>query len=327
MIKRIKLKRSGIKKADFFMSETVGLILAVAGIVMLLYLAFSLYGIFTANNKMQQAKSALDGINKLIEKLGDSGNTDYLVVGPLGWEIYSYPVDGLKPMSCGALSCLCICPSDTGTVADRTSNCQKKGICKVSQKEIELHGTISKNDDNKFKPGIYINGPIELSIMVFNDNVAIFPNKKEFEDSDLFYSFLNSEVEGETYRSQITELYSSLDNLELNFVDKSLGTKTPQSDSSKKLVSNIQSYFSDYNKMAYMHIIPYNKEVAVANIDGVYNLKIKIGKSTNGVEWVTQEDLISIPRFVLYGNKQDIIILFTDNTGYINSEGMGASLE
>jgi len=84
------------KKGDLVLSETVRIVLAVASILLLFYLAFSLYGIFTSKTEIQQAREHLEQIELLIGDLEEQGggSEDYVLLTPNKWILVGWPSDG-----------------------------------------------------------------------------------------------------------------------------------------------------------------------------------------------------------------------------------------
>lgn len=92
----MKNKRGFGKKA-ILRSEFVRLIIAVLCLLLLIYLAFVLYGMFIKNSDIEQAKETLEQIGNLIEGLDEGEKANYLVVAPKGWALLS---EGKKLAMC-----------------------------------------------------------------------------------------------------------------------------------------------------------------------------------------------------------------------------------
>jgi len=81
-------------KKGILISEAVKIVLAVLGIALLIYLAFSLAGIFQAKNQIEQARSHLDIIEDTIEVLEaqeGGGSEEYILVNPKDWFLVVWP--------------------------------------------------------------------------------------------------------------------------------------------------------------------------------------------------------------------------------------------
>ncbi len=107
------------KSGDITTEEVLKLVLAIAGILILLMLGYSLYKIFVQKTEIAQAKEHLDAIQGVVENLGLGNQTTYLLTGPKGWYFVSYNRRDLAkysdlsmPAMCKDQSCLCICSKD-----------------------------------------------------------------------------------------------------------------------------------------------------------------------------------------------------------------------
>ena len=105
------------------MPEVLKIILAVLGIVALLYLAFSMYGLFTKKAKLEQARGTLDEITAKIDSLKDGESGKVIVLSPKDWTLVSFAANAPKPKFCLS-DCICIC--DGTDVED----CQSAGLCR-----------------------------------------------------------------------------------------------------------------------------------------------------------------------------------------------------
>jgi len=137
--KRLKCKR--LKKA-ILLPETLKIIIAVICIVLLIYLAVSLYGIFIRKSEIEQARATLDAIVGKLESLEKDGDSlSYLITGPRAWNIYYFNnTDLLSSVGCGEKGCLCSCPEFTKDedISDSPAKCiGLGGICKAV-KEIKF---------------------------------------------------------------------------------------------------------------------------------------------------------------------------------------------
>jgi hypothetical protein len=92
--------------------ETLKIIIAVICIVLLIYLAVSLYGIFTSKLQLEQARATLNAVIGKINSLEKSGDTlTYLITGPSAWNIFYYDnFDTLSAGGCSGKTCICACP-------------------------------------------------------------------------------------------------------------------------------------------------------------------------------------------------------------------------
>jgi hypothetical protein len=116
-------------KKAILMSETLKIILAVACIILLVYLAVGLYGIFTRGSEIEQAKSTLNAMTRLVNSLENGEGVEYLVTSPKEWVLLSF-----NSLNSGGLcekNCICLCPK-LGLFDDinYVALCKKQGICK-----------------------------------------------------------------------------------------------------------------------------------------------------------------------------------------------------
>src|SRR3989304_6755697 len=95
-------------KRAILMPEVLKIILAVLGIVALLYLAFSMYGLFTKKAKLEQARGTLDEITAKIDSLKDGESGKVIVLSPKDWTLVSFAANAPKPKFCLS-DCICFC--------------------------------------------------------------------------------------------------------------------------------------------------------------------------------------------------------------------------
>jgi len=160
--------------------EALKIIIGVLCIVLLLYLAFSLYGIFSQRTKLEEAKATLDAIEgkiNALETMKDGETLDYLITGPKGWRMVPFEKE------------LCICP-EAKKATEQKQVCSSEGICRKLKYNIKLKGTSitceapigwhGRNEDleNCFSlldvpKALYIN--LEKSIIYFSSDVPLVP--------------------------------------------------------------------------------------------------------------------------------------------------------
>lgn len=106
-----------IKKGEITLEELIKLILAVAGIAVLLLLAFNLYKMFSVKTEAEQAKIHLERIEKSLKKMNEGQTIEYLLTGPKGWYLVYYDEEFIKKgegnfssvFSCNNENCICFC--------------------------------------------------------------------------------------------------------------------------------------------------------------------------------------------------------------------------
>jgi hypothetical protein len=174
MIKKIN------KKADMLPEEVLRIILGVIGIVLLMYLAVSLYGIFLSKTKLEQAKSTLEAIvgKAEISKAGE--NLSYVITAPRDWVIYVFNNTQNSPGDCEKSFCLCTCPKFL-TKSDEIINlCEKEGVCQKSKTGIFTKNLLGDYFILKNLPKtIYIKNE-ESKVYLLSSLNSI--NQKDFEE-------------------------------------------------------------------------------------------------------------------------------------------------
>ncbi|MEI6731172.1 MAG: hypothetical protein WCK90_00675 [archaeon] len=103
------------------LSETLKILLAVLCIIILLILAYKLYGIFVAKTAVEQAKETLKQIVDEAAALKDGQSKIFLIQSPKTWALSSWPYipasgNVLMPNDCVNKqwkSCICLCEYPT----------------------------------------------------------------------------------------------------------------------------------------------------------------------------------------------------------------------
>ena len=152
------------KRAEkFTLAETMKIILGVLSIGLLLGLSVAVYGIFTKEPQIKQAKATLTEIKNIVENLEGGGSYKFLLESPMDWylvyfedggyksklvegvdyEIASYrPRWTIPPAKCSE-NCLCVCPMENKQTGEWAEGMVEnivcdKGICeKIEDKKIE----------------------------------------------------------------------------------------------------------------------------------------------------------------------------------------------
>jgi hypothetical protein len=125
------LKSMKNKKADLI-NEIITIIIAIPCIILLIILAFNLYGLLLKKTAFEQAKENLNQIYEKINNLKDKETSSYLITAPKDWYFVHYS-EYVRPSSClKSKSCLCFCPED------KLESCDKSGVCKGFDFEILL---------------------------------------------------------------------------------------------------------------------------------------------------------------------------------------------
>ena len=116
-------------KGDILASEVLKIILAALGIVALVYLAFSMYGLLKSNTRLEQAKAGLDEIDGKIKSLSAGTSANYLITSPNEWYLVLFDKESQKPGNCRGSYCLCICSSVDDAIEGVLKACEKEGKC------------------------------------------------------------------------------------------------------------------------------------------------------------------------------------------------------
>jgi len=117
-------------KKGFLLGEyTLKIILAVLGIVLLLYVLFSLYTTFSGKRDLEKARASLDYMADFEMNLAkESGKTEFPIQIPRGWIILTYYDTEKGGLQCRGVYCLCICP-EKGWFSEQEEQCVSKGVC------------------------------------------------------------------------------------------------------------------------------------------------------------------------------------------------------
>ena len=143
-------------KKAILLPESIRIIIAVLCIILLIYLAVSLYGLFKNKTEREQARETLKQIIDEITTAKDTGKErQYLVIAPKGWYLVSYVKEKSTPTICKGESCLCMCPEKSNILdvygkiegdIDQTDyfykegfqKCQDERICQNVEDKIEF---------------------------------------------------------------------------------------------------------------------------------------------------------------------------------------------
>jgi hypothetical protein len=128
-------------KKGILMEETLKIIVAVVCIVALVYLAFSLYGIFTQKKEVEQARATVTNIINKANVLKEGATAPYLVESPNKWYIviFSRGLVEKMPAQCSVKeTCLCMCNKPTVESCDGTATCMSSATSLVT-KENEIY--------------------------------------------------------------------------------------------------------------------------------------------------------------------------------------------
>ncbi len=167
-------------KKGILPAETVRMVLAVIVIVLLLILAFKLYGIFTKKGDMEKAKATLGEIVDKLNSLNENRLvTNVLITSPKDWNVV-VPVALNTKTASGKK--LCICPSKS-SIIEQSKACDADGICEELQKEIQIDAVCLPNFWNCYT---FAELPKSLTLELINGAYLIHPygliSTDSFED-------------------------------------------------------------------------------------------------------------------------------------------------
>lgn len=115
------------KKGEWLLGEhTVNIILAVLGIIILIFLAVSLYSIFSQDQDLEKAKRNLEQLINQINSLEDGQEKEFLMLSPQGWSLMS---KGNR---------LCYCNFGNIDYGGRFDQCTSIGTCKNANFNLKI---------------------------------------------------------------------------------------------------------------------------------------------------------------------------------------------
>src|SRR3989344_3500951 len=124
------------KKADL-MPETLKIIVAVVGILILLGLAFAIYSGFSNKTEKRQAQATLDQIIFSVNSAAVKGGVanKLVILSPKRWSIKSIARESMESVMCSGEGCICICPANS---VKSNEECFTKGVCKSVTSQINI---------------------------------------------------------------------------------------------------------------------------------------------------------------------------------------------
>lgn len=167
-----------MRKKGILMPETLKIILAVLGIVILITLAVKMYNASITRTEIEQARFNLDIIERTIANLEEGSSQEYLLLSPKGWVLTTWPIkysyyspaigpganpapfeypESYIPNQCKKNNwqrCICFCsPPSDGQLLEA---CDKLAVCKNIKNELEKESPIYVDNliDNK-KPIVF----------------------------------------------------------------------------------------------------------------------------------------------------------------------------
>ncbi|MGV8142428.1 MAG: hypothetical protein ACP5NS_02215 [Candidatus Pacearchaeota archaeon] len=124
-----------ILKKGKFDEEVLSAIVAVAGLLLIGFLAVKLYNFFISQDE-KNAAAFLDGLKAKIDLLEEGENNTFALRGVKGWVLVAWNkevISSEKPEKCFDKNCLCLCKDSPTKEA-----CQEDGICRYSDQKLEV---------------------------------------------------------------------------------------------------------------------------------------------------------------------------------------------
>jgi len=109
-------------------NNILSVILAIGGLLMLVFLGVKLYNFFVSQDE-KNAAAFLDGLRAKIDNLVEGEVGNFVLRGVEGWSLAGWSKEdslNVKPQKCFDISCLCACPNS----GDIASSCQEDGLCR-----------------------------------------------------------------------------------------------------------------------------------------------------------------------------------------------------
>src|SRR3989344_8481143 len=129
-------------KKGIVLENTLSVIIAVLGLLLLIYSAYYLYNKLTTNIETESAKNIANLIEKKINTLPDNQEANITIQGVNGenWNLISFNTDNInKPNKCFFNSCLCVCKGDASLKENQGKICQDTGFCRKINKDILIN--------------------------------------------------------------------------------------------------------------------------------------------------------------------------------------------
>lgn len=172
------LKITNKKAENMVLTESLKLVIAVLCLLLLVYLSWNLYNMFTTKSGLTQAKETMNQIADKIEGL-KTGKDDYMIVAPKDW----YLIKNEKK--------LCVC--EKKYVLEPADNCCVKGAFRVLEKEFSFDSICSFSPLDRSQPldyCLYFN-PLPITLYFENkENRVIVLTEYSVNAENLFNNLL-----------------------------------------------------------------------------------------------------------------------------------------
>jgi len=127
------------KRGFLLGEETIKIIIGLIVIILLVVFLANLYYNKVKEEKQKQAFASISEPTKIKEKInliagGNFGPHEVNIIAPVGWYIFTFTGNEIRPNACAGENCLCICSKvyDIWFVDDRerqTEECDESGAC------------------------------------------------------------------------------------------------------------------------------------------------------------------------------------------------------
>ena len=146
--------------------ETLKIIIAVIGIIFLVFLLVSVYFSVTGAQDSKYAEASKILISNEITRINSGGEYNpagILIPNPAGWYIFSFVGGNKKPNLCTGQNCICLCRNILIDVFDRQiKECDSKGTCSAIS-NIESFDKIKIENSGTFISIQKINNEIQIA--------------------------------------------------------------------------------------------------------------------------------------------------------------------
>ncbi|MEK6826969.1 MAG: hypothetical protein AABX99_00615 [Nanoarchaeota archaeon] len=124
------------KRGFLLGEETLKIIIAVIGIVFLVFLLASVYFNLTGAQDKKYADASMNNILlKEVARVNSGAEVKpegIQIPNPAGWDLLSFVQGDKRPNSCTGQDCICLCQDIKIDIFDRQiKNCDDKGVCSV----------------------------------------------------------------------------------------------------------------------------------------------------------------------------------------------------
>ncbi|MEA3329160.1 MAG: hypothetical protein U9Q06_00260 [Nanoarchaeota archaeon] len=192
------------KKGEFTIEEFVRIVIAVMVILILIYLAFSLYGVLRQQSKLKQAQIHLETIERIIKNLEEGSSDEYLLTSPKGWFLTFFSENQFNsPLECGGKECLCFCEGVENEV-NYNFDCDSGHVCRVVEEGFKINfiTTQYEQDGKIVYGGIRINPSV---VYISKQGDVLISHKKT--DWDFSKSLFNDMLKTENDDSISLEVF------------------------------------------------------------------------------------------------------------------------